>query len=48
MITVKGVKNSLTVYLFLSDSVEFLGMIRSSPQTPDGATKEKDQVDDVD
>ena len=33
---------------FLSDSVEFLGMIRSSPQTPGGAAKETDQVDDVD
>jgi len=33
---------------FLSDSVEFLGMIRSSPQTLGGAAKETDQVDDVD
>lgn len=27
---------------------EFLGMMRSSPQSPDGAAKETDQVDDVD
>ena len=33
---------------FLSDSVEFLGMIRSSPQSPGGAAKGTDQVDDVD
>ena len=33
---------------FLSDYVEFLGMIRSSPQSPGEAAKETDQVDDVD
>lgn len=36
------------VFSFPFDSVEFLGMIRSSPQSLGGAAKETDQVDEVD